>query len=533
METTKPTFRKMPTALAIIVFGAAILMIPAIINGSPFVFWDTNHYLAFGRLIDSPDPGAAIVTLQNDPALLSSPPSAEARRILLEKAASYLGARSIAYSLFLSRTIDIATMWGTAFAQCAFVTACLFAALRSVMRSAPRLPGFLLLSAGLAAVTPLPIVATLLIPDLFTAPMVLLIAALFAGWPGLKRHQIALLAGVIGVCTLMHTSNAPIAFLTLLLGNVVLLLARRQLLQPLIGSALVAASLFLALVISVALTNHAEKSLGARPLQPPFLSARVIDDGPGKKYLQNHCSMSPYVLCQFADRILSGKRGDKGDAMMFDSIKDNGGVYLVEDLSIRKRLRDENLGFVRDSIVADIRGQIFASTWNFVKLMLAFRVDHYWGHSQLTHTAETWRSEVGWLGGTELTRLLPNIDKCNQRPNEPCGALHLSSLRIPHYVSAILSFAFLAWHFFAKSGKRLRPSQWAAHDVFILICLGGIVANAFVCGILAGPYDRYQLRVIWLLPALAGAAILFFGQWNLSAASNQSTFASERPVARR
>ena len=207
--------------------------------------------------------------------------------------------------------------------------------------------------------------------------------------------------------------------------------------------------------------------------------------------------------------------------MIWARLKDNGAVYLIEDLDIRKRLRDENLGFVRDSIMADIPGQIFTSTRNFVKLLLAFRVDA-WG-SELTHTAETYRSDIGWLGGTELTRLLPNIDKCNQRPNDPCGALHLSSLRIPHYVSAILAFAFLAWHFFG--GKRLRPSQWAVHDVFILICLGGIVANALVCGILAGPYDRYQLRVIWLLPALAGAMMLFFGQWNLSASNNQSTSA--------
>jgi hypothetical protein len=332
--------------------------------------------------------------------------------------------------------------------------------------------------------------------------MVLLIAALFAGWPGLNFHRIALLASGICVCALVHLSNAPIALLTVLVGSMVLLLSRRQLLPPLIASAVVAVSLCVVLLANVALTNHAEKRLGAKPLLPPFLSGRVIDDGPGLKYLKNNCPMSPYVICQFADRI----RG--GDQMIWARIKDYGAVYLIEDLSIRKRLRDENLGFVRDSIMADIPGQMFASARNFVKLLRDFRVDA-WG-SQLTFTAETYRSDVGWLGGTELTRLLPNIDKCNQRPNEPCGALHLSSLRIPHYVSAILAFAFLAWHFFAKSGKRLRPSQWAAREVFILICLGGIVANALVCGVLAGPYDRFQLRVIWLVPALAGAMILFF-----------------------
>jgi hypothetical protein len=170
--------------------------------------------------------------------------------------------------------------------------------------------------------------------------------------------------------------------------------------------------------------------------------------------------------------------------------------------------------------MSDIPRQIFASTHRFVWLLTHFRVDG-WG-SELTHTAETYRSDVGWFGGRELTLLLPNIDKCNQRPNEPCGALHLAYLRIPHYASVFLAFAFLAWHLFAVARKPLRPSQLAAPDVFVLICVGGIVANAFICGILSGPWERYQLRVIWLLPLLAGAMVLFFGQRSQGTANNQA-----------
>jgi hypothetical protein len=144
--------------------------------------------------------------------------------------------------------------------------------------------------------------------------------------------------------------------------------------------------------------------------------------------------------------------------MIWSLIKDYRAVYLIEDLSIRQRLRDENLAFAHDSTMSDVAGQIFTSTRNFVKLLVVFRVD-FWG-SELTHTAEKYRSYIGWLGGTELTQLLPNIDKCNQRPDEPCGALHLSSLRIPHYVSSFLAFAFLAWHFLAILNNPRPRSQW-------------------------------------------------------------------------
>jgi hypothetical protein len=112
-------------------------LIPAVINGTLFVFSDMNHYLAMGRLIDSPDP--SVVTIYNDPVLLSSPPSAEAPRIPPEKAASYRGASSIAYSLFLSRAVDVTAIWGAAFAQCAFVPVLPIcgAAFRHGLRAAP------------------------------------------------------------------------------------------------------------------------------------------------------------------------------------------------------------------------------------------------------------------------------------------------------------------------------------------------------------------------------------------------------------
>ena len=42
-----------------------------------------------------------------------------------------------------------------------------------------------------------------------------------------------------------------------------------------------------------------------------------------------------------------------------------------------------------------------------------------------------------------------------------------------------------------------------------LAILLGILANAFVCGAVSQPADRYGARVIWLLPMLASLLILF------------------------
>ena len=43
------------------------------------------------------------------------------------------------------------------------------------------------------------------------------------------------------------------------------------------------------------------------------------------------------------------------------------------------------------------------------------------------------------------------------------------------------------------------------HDLrrLAVVIIFGIVVNAFVCGAMSEPYDRYEARVIWLIPLLA------------------------------
>ena len=40
------------------------------------------------------------------------------------------------------------------------------------------------------------------------------------------------------------------------------------------------------------------------------------------------------------------------------------------------------------------------------------------------------------------------------------------------------------------------------------LVLYGIVLNAAVCGILSGPFPRYQARVIWLVPMIAVLSLM-------------------------
>jgi hypothetical protein len=45
--------------------------------------------------------------------------------------------------------------------------------------------------------------------------------------------------------------------------------------------------------------------------------------------------------------------------------------------------------------------------------------------------------------------------------------------------------------------------------MFVLTVCSTVVVNGMICGALSGPYDRYQARVVWLVPFLATLCTLF------------------------
>ena len=44
---------------------------------------------------------------------------------------------------------------------------------------------------------------------------------------------------------------------------------------------------------------------GFAPVRPPFLSARLVEDGPGLDYLRAHCAGggASFALCRYRDRL--------------------------------------------------------------------------------------------------------------------------------------------------------------------------------------------------------------------------------------
>ena len=505
LDSSKARLRTVLGTFATVGVGAGIMMVLAIINGSPFIFWDSALYLGLGELLTAHDPSAAITTVLSTPDLSHAVVSQAQRAALLARAASHLGARSVLYSVYVA-TLSKYSMWIAAAGQCLFVAACLWGALRLIWSQALRWWNYLALVTALTVLTSLSIETPILMPDAFTAPMILLIAALFSSREVDWRVQ-AGIAACVAVCVMAHLSHGPIAILAALVAAaIVRLLARGE--QTSVykrNLAWIAGAVIAALSINAAVGAYADTKIGWHLQKPPFLTARVIDDGSGAEYLIHDCRDARYVVCRYTDRILS----NSGNSMIWAISSQFGGVYLVEDPDVAATMRQQNLAFVRDAITEHPFRQMRGSIRNVVRVMRSINVDDP-GSGMDFRFADYQNLGFGWIGTPILLGRLPNASSCSANTHAICGRIPLAKLRILHYPVILFSVIVLlrqAWIFIASNGIDLRKLDRV--ETFALCVMAGILANDIICGVLAGPYERFQVRVVWLIPALALCALIY------------------------
>jgi hypothetical protein len=100
-----------------------------------------------------------------------------------------------------------------------------------------------------------------------------------------------------------------------------------------------ATAMVIALLGERAFFHAVEKMTGAPPIRPPFLMARIIEDGPGYRYLQATCPHNGLAVCAFRDRFPSS-----ADTFLW-ATDSNRGVFSTADPQTRRALSAEQLRF--------------------------------------------------------------------------------------------------------------------------------------------------------------------------------------------
>jgi hypothetical protein len=476
--------RRLSVLLAI-ALGAASLLAPAVIVGHPNVFPDTSAYELMGQwfLEQAGFPTAGGYGYLN-------------HRDDLAMFFTVAGARSPYYGVLLYLITDRGSAWAMAAFQ-ALAASALVALTVRVTLGGFRIRAFAVVMAVLVLASTLPFFVSFMMPDLFLglgALAAILLLFHFDHLGGLERWGLG--AGLV-FCLLCHATNPPVIFVLVLAAGVAIWGKRLPGRAARGGMALVTLAIAAGLVggivypVAVRALSHHELS------RPPFLSARLLADGPGRDYLRAHCGKAapstaePFTLCRFRDHKL-----DNANTILW-AVDKTRGVFEPSDYSSRLAITHEEPRFVAAVIAAEpLRTAWLLARDVYYQLTIVSVLDTL-GYSDHALIAR----------GPWVSLHIPGVQTCVRKPNYCTttafqraseNVLRFTLIGAAAYLAARLACGLAAVRAVLRLSPlppRLAVVVWA---VFVLL-----IANAAICGALSGVYARYQMRVAWLLPLMA------------------------------
>jgi hypothetical protein len=503
-----------------ILLGAAMLLAPAAINRSPFLFYDTSHYLEIGRSIVSRLP--VVKALAAEPVGEhaapggaeqagtpgEAPPATPGDGEREHPSLSYSGGRSPYYSAALYMLIRIGGLWAPALVQAVLASTLLWFAVIAVrQRRSEAL--YYALTAALTLATTLPYFAGMLMPDVFAGFALLSLALLVLRterWSTPGRFGLALLAGASFA---MHATIPIVSAVGLAAMALAAWYFKWRGAFTLNRVAWAAAPFVLAVFGSLAFGAASRIVLGDSPRSPPFLMARVLADGPGRIYLKEACHPEPrFELCRFerntfvtADDFLWG-------------VEPGVGVFNTVDYATRTRLQAEELRFVLGTLAAHPVAQAEVSARHWLDQFLSFGVQTEFKQAALSWNRMSFEDTIPDQGARYRSGLAYR------------GLFPFAQVDWLIWAGVIASAAWLGYRLSGADVRaELRRSRKETPSCGSLLVTAGfvlvivLVANAALCGILSGVSDRYQARMIWLAPLYAGLCMAHWGLFRRSVAS--------------
>lgn len=366
------------------------------------------------------------------------------------------------------------------------VLAALWLPLRVVRRQitgTPPLPWLIGLPLLMAAAGSLPFYIAYLMPDIFAPVLILICAGLVAFGPDMQKREILLAAALGLIAVLLHPSHLLIAAVML---PVVLACAagrRGWWLAPLIVAGLVLGGAAERLLFRSAVKELTKSEV----TYFPFITARMIADGPGLTYLETHCPDAAIPTC-----VLHAALSLSDDPMRltashiaFETSPELGSFRRMSQED-QRRVVDDQIGFLKAVVLDNPIGVVTGVLRNTL-------IQAYMNSVEMTIAANDSLALV--------SQSLP--DSGLQRGRLVQDRNWLPPVETSHRILYGLSLAVIAL-VLALPGR----VAWQI-KLFAAVILLGILANAFVCGAVSQPANRYGARVIWLLPMLAGLLSLF------------------------
>jgi hypothetical protein len=389
----------------------------------------------------------------------------------------FLG-RSIYYGMLLKLGDALDKMWPSIVVQAAAVV--LAVALTLVNATSLSLVPLSILVIGLSFVTPVGFHVSTLMPDVFAGLTILATANLIVFGERMSRGCLLTWVGLLSAGLLFHSTHVLIALTVFAVCLVVCLFWRGAISR--VGLVAVFLCILVGFAGDAVFSIATERAFGVAPIRPPFLTARVIADGPGEAYLTASCPGSGFTVCRFTDRFPI----DDPDTFLWSTDPAKGGVFTPTDAATRRALSAEQFRLVGAVFRYDPFGEVAAMARNTLRQIGKVSMANFNLDSQ--DRSEFRQSlPARYLAAAEATRSWD-------------ATLPVASMSVIVLVVLLGSAAYLVRAMVIRGNRSVDGNGPERLAVLIII---GVIANSFICGTMSVPSDRFQSRVVWLIPLTA------------------------------
>jgi putative flippase GtrA len=397
-----------------------------------------------------------------------------------------LSGRSIYYGALLYLGHLTSSLWLSVFAQSAIFVYLSYTLVVTCLRFS--VFTLLCLDLTVLAVTPLSFFVSNLMPDVFASFLILATIILLAFWNSIRLRERIVVSAILLYSALTHTSHLLLLLCLVIAFCIVFIVKHRALLRGLFS---VQGVVLIAVVLGAVLGEQAflygaRLTIGADPIRPPFVMARLIADGPGYQFLKQNCATKTYVVCRYVDRFPI-----TAPAFLWstDPMK---GVFSVADAATRSALSSEQTSFALDVMRFDPIGLIVNAGGNTIREYFSVGIDQFFLNQEQLQWAKG-KLPTSYFEKLLHTHIVLN-DWMHNWIRTPVTIWYLSV-----YILSSLCLV-LALAFWPIIQSRTKSSNFPQQQWFyaLSIAITAIVFNAAICGVFSEPLQRYQTRISWI-----------------------------------
>jgi hypothetical protein len=322
-------------------------------------------------------------------------------------------------------------------------------------------------SIALILTTALPWLASMLLTDIFAGLSVLSLFILVLHGDKISGIEKCLLFAFTAFAAGTHSATLGVLFGLCCAGWIV---------RPLLRERIAIAGLAqgsLTIVAGAAMLLAANFALSGQMAWTPGGSGvafgRMLQDGIVARYLLDHCPRQHFKLCPYRNELPATADEFLWGDSMFDTLGRFKGM-------------NEEMGYIALHSLAEY------PLWQAEAAITATA-------QQLVHVA-TGEGTIGWLPHTYgiIERYVPKQLAPMRAARQQHWDIDFAAINWIHVPVALLSLLLV----FAISGRaiwRRRPDDLALLAATVSLAMLG---NAFICGVISGPHDRYGARLVWI-----------------------------------